>query len=776
MNRSLLRYEVAPGRFDEAVAADGSTRPGWHAVDRFLGTAAPDMLIEQRRRADRLLDAEGAGHIVHDLAIERWAQNGVAADDSRPWRLDPIPFVIDDAEFQVLADALRQRMRLLERTLEDLYGQRTLVANGTLAPADLFAAAGFRPGPQRTGPQPSGGTESTGRWLTQVALDVVRCADGSWKVVQDLTDAPVGFGYALMNRSIGSRLIADTLRASGAAPLQSHTNALRMALTAAAPVGSRSPRCVVLTTGPAGSTYVEHSYLAAHLGYHLAEGADLVMREGRLWLRALDGLEPVDVVYRRIGDALLDPLEPNHDGRSPGVPGIVWGAQRRGVALANAYGAALASEPVVRECLSAASMRLLGEPLRLPTLTAGAALASAPVFNVATGVVEPHGVVLRLFAVAGADGIDVMPGAVGRVLRSTDDPSTPTAQLVKDVWVVGGRRDRITFTSSAAPPQVDLRASVPKRAADALYWLGRSAERAEAAARCLRVVNAQLEQDPLLQQLADGSWERGASALLRAAQGGVSKWLAPDAATESFHDVFAATATVVTTHLASVVQEAMSVREFLSTTTGRVLGRLARTHQDLLAGTALVDDLELILLDLAALAGLAMESTVRGPAWRFLDLGRRIERSLVVLGSVEAALGRRGDPLTFQPLAEALLSSNESLVAYRRRYRSDVELHAVVDLLVHDDSNPRGLAFQLDRLREHVVALAWAEGAELVEAASRGAMSPVGRDQRSSPSATRRNDIDAFVLATRGPLLELVDALSRRWFADPVQPTMMRGS
>ena len=773
MTSSLLRYQATVGRFDEAIADDGSTRPGWAAVDRLLGTASPELLVEQRRRADRLLDAEGAGHLVHDLAIERWADardDDVDVGDTRPWRLDPIPFVVEHAEFERLVRAVEQRVRLLERLLTDVYGDRQLVADRTIPAAALFGAAGFRPG--------LAGAGSNGRWITQMACDVVRGADGTWRVVQDLTDAPVGFGYALMNRSITSRLVADTLRASGAAPLAPHADALRRELTAAAPADRRSPRCVVLTTGPANATYVEHSYLAAQLGYHLAEGADLVMREGRLWLRALDGLEPVDVVYRRTQDAMLDPLEPHHDGRSAGVPGIVWGAQTGGVALANAYGAALAGEQSIRPFLATAALRLLGEALTLGQLEPGTALATAPVFNVATGSIEPQSVVLRLFAVAGADGVSVMPGAVGRVLRSGDMPDDPSAQLVKDVWVVGGRREAVTVAARSAPPQVDLRGSVPKRAADALYWLGRSAERAEAAARCLRVVSAQLDQDPFLLQLADGAWGRSVAELLRAAQGGSAAAIAGDGdepSADPLRDAMAATALVVTTQLATVVQEAVSVREFLSTTTGRVLGRLARTRNDLVGGHSPIDDLELVLLDLAALSGLAMESTVRGPAWRFLDLGRRIERALVVLGTVEAALGRRSDPLAFQPLAEMLLSSNESLVAYRRRYRSDVDLHAVVDLLVHDDSNPRGLAFQLDRLREHVIALAWSDGVELVDAASRGALSAVGWDQRSLPGGSRRQDIDALVIATRGPLLQLVDALARRWFADPVHPTLMRG-
>ncbi len=178
-----------------------------------------------------------------------------------------------------------------------------------------------------------------------------------------------------------------------------------------------------------------------------------------------------------------------------------------------------------------------------------------------------------------------------------------------------------------------------------------------------------------------------------------------------------------------------------------------------------------MLVDLAALAGLAMESTVRGPAWRFLDIGRRLERSLAVLGAIEAGLGPEVDAFTLQPLAETVLAANESLVTYRRRYRSDVVLDAVVDLLVGDETNPRGLAFQLDRLREHMAALAWSDGLALVERASVATLSTID----DATANGRRLAVDALVVAVRGPLLEMNGAIVRRWFADPVNPTMMSG-
>ncbi len=755
-------YQPQPGRFDEAVGDDGAMRPAWTSVGASLRELRPIDLLDRQRQADRLLDAEGAGHLVHELGPDGAGSGPPATAASRPWRLDPVPVVIHHDEFRGLTAAVVQRVRLLELVLADLYGERRLVRTGVVPPEVLFSVGSLRT---------TMASHAPARWLVNAAIDLVRTADGEWRVVQDLTDAPAGAGYALMNRSVVARVMPDTMRWAGVAPVNPFVTVMRRALAAQAPVGRRSPRTVVLTGGPAHETYVEHSYLAVQLGYHLAEGGDLVVRKNRVWLRALDGVEPVDVVYRRLEDSRLDPLDAKTSGGG-GVPGITWAAQSGGVSLANAFGTRLAEEPCLAPFLEPAAHALLGEPLRLRALSHDDRLATTPCLSSWTpGAVVPGTVVLRMHVAVTPDGVVAMDGGVGRVLAPGDLPRSPTAELVKDVWVVGGPApSRVQVRISH--PQVDFGSSVPKRAADALYWMGRAAERAEVVARTTRVIGAQLQQDPSLVGVGNGGWAAGAIALVRAAQtlpAAVDDGAASVPAHERLEAELQSSQRCVAAQIGALAQEATTVREYLSTTTGRVLGRLTRIRADLLSTVAAPDDLDVVLVDLAALAGLSMESTVRGPAWRFLDLARRLERSLAVLGSVQAAVGPAVDPLAFQPLAECLLSVNESLVAYRRRYRSDVEIGAVLDLLVHDDANPRSLAFQLDRLREHMASLAWQEGADLVQRASLGALTDVG----DAVSGGRRIGVDALVLAARGPLLELGDAVVRRWFADPVNPMVM---
>ena len=431
-------YDAASSIYDEAFDASGAQRSTWSIAVNAIGSMEPAALHDRQHDADRLLDAEGAGHLVHELAFDSGTdRHGVpfsARAESRPWRLDPLPYVLDAAEFAVLSNAAIQRMRLLEALLADCAGERQLVRDGVVPASLLYSLPSFKA--QTAGCAPP-------RWLTHYALDVTRAADGSWRVVRDLTDAPSGLGYALLNRAVLARLLPDGLRAAGVAPIMSHADRLRRALTASAPADRPSPRAVVLSSGPAHPTYVEHSYLATRLGFHLVEGADLVIREARLWLRALNGLEPIDVVYRRLEDELLDPLEHGHRGGGSGVPGIVWGARSGHVTLSNAYGSGLAEAPELKPYMGAAAERLLGDRLQLEHLTVGEALATAPVF---TGrgptALEPRRVVLRLQVLNGPDGHAVMLGGVGRVLAPGDSPEFPTALLAKDVWVVGATAPR----------------------------------------------------------------------------------------------------------------------------------------------------------------------------------------------------------------------------------------------------------------------------------------------------------------------------------------------
>ncbi len=168
--------------------------------------------------------------------------------------------------------------------------------------------------------------------------------------MRDLTDAPSGVGYAMLGRMVSGRVHRDVIsRLQAGRALRSldpFADRLRDGLADVAP--TKNPRIVLLSGGVDHASFVEQSYLATRLGLNLAEGADLVVRQRQVWLRSLAGLEPVDVLFRRLEDDRVDPMEVNAEG-SVGVPGLLLAARSRGVSLANAHGSGVIEDPVLEE-------------------------------------------------------------------------------------------------------------------------------------------------------------------------------------------------------------------------------------------------------------------------------------------------------------------------------------------------------------------------------------------------------------------------------------------
>ncbi len=656
-------------------------------------------LDRRQRLADRLLEAEGAGHIVHDLPMR--SDGRMVSLESRPWRVDPIPLTIDQSEFAELATGVAARMRMFEAILDDLYGERTLLTDGVLDPLALWASPRYRVAallPNR--PR---------RWLTTYAVDVIQSEAGGWHVVRDRTDAPSGFGYALLDRSVTTQVHRDVLArlAPGTTPRSLDPFAGQLLDALADVAMTDSPRIIMMSGGVEHQSFVEQSYLATRLGLNLAEGADLVVRQRRLWLRSLAGLEPVDVLYRRLEDDRLDPMEVNAEGHA-GIPGVLLAARSGGVQLANAHGCGVIEDTALEGSWDAAGAWLahrhagVGGPGSLRTERSAGPWRRWPSYDGQQIAERP--VVVRLHAVAGDLGIDVLAGGAVRVLADGDDPSLPTTATAKDLWVVGGtapavRRRRVAL------PQVDLIASVPTRAAEALFWAGRAAERSELIARSMRVV-----LDRTGEVDADG-WVLPALGMLAEIAGRVD----PGGSEPQASVRLAGTALVG--QLGSLLAEVSSVREFFSVTAGRVLARLAEARTGVtrtLADDGPFVDVTLVdgvLIDLASFVGLWNESVVHGPAWRFGEIGRRLERVFGLIDGIRGVVRLGGavadDPYGTRRVIELLLATNESLVAYRRRYRSDVDVATALHLLLASERNPRAASAALARLAAEADELGW---------------------------------------------------------------------
>ncbi|MGQ2979181.1 MAG: circularly permuted type 2 ATP-grasp protein [Polaromonas sp.] len=326
--------------------------PDWHRFFNFLGGEGFEDLNHRAANLRRQIRDNGVTYNVY----------ADADGPQRPWSLDLFPLVLSAADWAHISAGISQRARLLDRIMADVYGPQQLLSLGLLPTALVQGHPGYLRAMH--GVQPAGGT-----FLHIAAFDLARGPDGRWWVVSQRTQAPSGLGYLLENRLAISRLFPQAFREMKVQALAASYKALIDGMKAHSPAGAGATdkRIVLLTPGPYNETYFEHAYLARYLGLTLVEGSDLLVRDNRLYLKTLQGLEPVHGLLKRLDDEFLDPLELRSDS-TLGVPGLLQAIRAGNVLVANAPGSAFLESSALLGFLPALSRHLLDEPLALPSL------------------------------------------------------------------------------------------------------------------------------------------------------------------------------------------------------------------------------------------------------------------------------------------------------------------------------------------------------------------------------------------------------------------------
>ncbi|MGB8501180.1 MAG: circularly permuted type 2 ATP-grasp protein [Mycobacterium sp.] len=530
--------------YDEFVDEAGHIRSAWTELADAVGERGRAGLDQLRSIVSGLVDNDGITYIQIDHSVDRAGDavtNGHGAVSPGPWRLDGLPLLISAADWEVLEAGLVQRSRLLDAVLTDLYGPRRSILSGLLPPQLLFGHPGYI--------RAARGIDIPGRHqLFMHGCDVSRDTSGTFRVNADWTQAPSGAGYALADRRVVSHAMPDLYERIGPRPTSPFAQALRLALIDAAPDAADDPVVVVLSPGIHSETAFDQAYLATVLGFPLVESADLVVRDGKLWMRSLGTLKRVDVVLRRVDADYADPLDLRADSRL-GVVGLVEVQRRGACTVVNTLGSGILESPGLLRFLPVLAERLLGEtPLlhtapvfwggidaershllaHLPSLLikstiggdtiVGPALSARqraslaarieatpwqwvgqelPQFSSApTGyrasTLASAGVGLRLFTVSQRGGYAPMIGGLGYVMAPGNAAYTLNTVAAKDVWVRPTERTR---AETLTVPSVDLPTmtgagtqgvSSPRVLSD-LFWMGRYGERAENLARLLTV-------------------------------------------------------------------------------------------------------------------------------------------------------------------------------------------------------------------------------------------------------------------------------------------------
>ncbi|WP_249010249.1 circularly permuted type 2 ATP-grasp protein [Conexibacter sp. DBS9H8] len=748
-----ILYRPPAGRWDEMLEPDGRPRPHVGPILDAITGPGPGGLERRRGEVSRLL-----------------AQDGVVYAGGR-WRLDPVPAVLPAREWRRIETGLRERAELLSLVLDDLYGQRRLLTR-RLLPAELILAD-----PRFLRPGDGIGLTGAGRpsaGLLSYAADLGRDAAGEMIVLEDRAETPAGVAYALANRRVLSQVLPALHRDSQVQRLAPFLRTVRAALQEAAPAGVEDPRIVVLTPGPLSATAYEHAALAATLGFPLVQGRDLTVRGERVWMRSVGRFEPVDVILRRVHGDFCDPLELRGDSQL-GVPGLLEAARAGRVSLVNHVGAAILENPGLMAALPRVAEALLGRPLTLaglPTWWCGEPAACAyvlehldtlgllglrgprtadPIIPAQLSVAArgeliarirhdpagwvareelspacapvlgptgwaPRESVLRAFAVARGGEFTVLPGGLTRLsgpgpgegVSAEGSAGLGAETVTRDTWVLSAAPEPVSALWLAAGRTgsgVGPMASIPAAAAESLWWLGRYAERAEALTRLTRTVNDRYNDFAN----ADNPAGRACLSVLEGALEQIAE--------AGGRPLREAAGPAIAGALRAMLENAEAVRDQLSRDTWLVIGPLESAIAQL-EPTGGIDDpaqaaLAQVIASLLALSGLGVESMVRDLGWRFMDAGRRLERSLQLLVLLEATLTRRHGRAADSLLLESVLSASESIITYRFRYRSQAQVETVLDLLLCDHDNPRSLAHALGRLSADLDALPEPPGGRL---------------------------------------------------------------
>ena len=729
--RLFARYRPLPGVPDELVDASGAMRPAWARLIRHMSALTAAEVADAFARGERHLADSGVF----------FRKYGDQSGAGRDWPFSPVPVILPDTEWRGIETALIQRAELMEAVAADLYGANRLVTEGHL-PASLIAE-----NPEWLRPM-VGVTPRSGHFLHFLAFEIGRGPDGGWWVLSDRTDAPSGAGFALENRVAASRVFPDLYRDANVHRLagffKSFRDALdRMRIEPASRLG-------ILTPGPLTDTYYEQAYIARYLGLTLLEGGDLTVQDGRLQVRTVEGLAPVDVLWRRMDSVWTDPLELREDSQL-GTPGLMSVVRQGRVTMVNALGVGVLETQALMAFLPKIAQVLTGKSLLMPNVATwwcgqkaelahvlahadrmmiGPALATRLPFDSGAthaiggkmrgeddadlhdwltdnagglvgkelvtlsttpvyedGALVPRPMTLRVFLARTADGWQVMPGGFARIGSSADTAAISMRN--------GGSVADVWIVSDKPVEPVTMLAAQ--------------------SAPFVRV-----QPGPLPSRAADnlfwlGRYVERTEGLLRLVRAYNSRLV--ETATEplldnirrllkSYHvDASEPFPAGVTETLGSAVYSASQIRDRFSVDGWAALKdmekSMTRIAKKAEAGSDAALVMSVMLRKIAGFSGLVHENMYRAAGWQFLTIGRSLERAAMMTDLLAAV----ADPKAPDGGLDLAIEVGDSIMVHRQRYAVVTNRENVVDLLGLDIANPRSVRFHLGVLGKWVDTL-----------------------------------------------------------------------
>lgn len=539
----LGSYQPPIGVYDEMILAPGQPRPHCHSFLKRFTSLSSNEISRRYHQAQHHVRENGATFNVYKCEEEK----------VRPWQLDLIPLLFSQEEWGFVSKALIQRAELLNLIIADLYGPMRLLKEKLLPPEVLFGHPHFH--------RSFSSIKRDKGSLQLYGAELARSPSGDFWVMADRTSWPAGSGYALENRIVVSRMLSEIIHNCWVERLAPFFMALQERMLYLVPRLREHPHIVYLTQGPSYRYYFEDAFLARYLGYTLAEGGDLAVRDNCVYLKTYRGLVPVDVLLYSGSENDCDPLELGGFA-SIGVPGLVQAIRCGNVATANTFGSGIVESPLFMAFLPNLCRFFLGQDLILPSVATWwcgqphalnyvlnnidhlvikpafsysgslemvvdqlnkegkerliahikarpsrflaqekVERSSAPQWNEERTVASSH-IALRTFLVANGSTFRVMQGALARTA-----PSTAPLELTisagsgsKDTWVLSNKPVEAISLLQTNKKSITLHRGtnvLQSRVADNLFWMGRMLARAENMTRLMRAVIERLLEESL---------------------------------------------------------------------------------------------------------------------------------------------------------------------------------------------------------------------------------------------------------------------------------------
>jgi len=738
--RLFHSYRPLPGVPDELCDGTGRMRPGWAGLISHMSGLGSDEIAHDFARGDQYLTDAGVF----------FRSYGDTTLSGRDWPFSPVPIILPDVEWSRISTGLVQRADLLEQVVADLYGPNTLVSGGHL-PAALIAQ-----NPEWLRPMVRVKPHS-GHFLHFLAFEIGRGPDGRWWVLSDRTDAPSGAGFALENRVATSRVFPDLFRKTNVHRLAGFFRAFREGLDHL----RRDPaaRIGILTPGPLTDTYYEQAYIARYLGLNLLAGEDLIVQDGRLQIRTVQGLVPVEVLWRRMDSAWTDPLELAAQSQI-GTPGLVSAIRQGQVTMVNALGAGVLETQALMAFLPKISKFLTGQRLALP--------------NVATWWCGQEAELAHVRA--NADRMMIGPALSTRMPFETNAPHAVAGQMreaegqVLDSWLTANAAQLVgqELVTLSTTPVYENGGLVPRPMTIRVFlartpsgWqvmpggFGRIGAGQDATAIAMRsggavadvwVVSDSLVDPVSMLSSSDAPFQRAQPGPLPSRAADNFFWLGryvertegglrlvrayhsrlDEAATEPLLalirdrltamgiDAEQALPTGLQSTLTSAVNSASQIRDRFSVDGWAALKDVEKSMNRIALTASQGNDaamvMSILLRKIAGFSGLVHENMYRAAGWQFLTIGRSLERAAMMADLLAVTTG----PDAPEGALDLAIEIGDSIMIHRQRYAVTTTRSSVIDMLALDPQNPRSIRFHLMSIRHRVEDLASARaGAQL---------------------------------------------------------------